>query len=73
MDKDDTFVIVVMDLNDNSPVFPPDLSGSISESSIAGKQRKFFFFFHGGQMCGQTDSPRKTDDVIQLELEIMDL
>lgn len=36
MDKDDTFVIVVLDINDNSPVFPPDLSGSISESSIAG-------------------------------------
>jgi len=45
MDKDETFVIVVNDLNDNSPVFPPDLSGSISESSIAGKQRKFFFLF----------------------------
>jgi len=51
MDKDDTFVIVVMDLNDNSPVFPPDLSGSISESSIAGKQRKFFFFFSMVARC----------------------
>lgn len=38
MDKDDTFVIVVLDINDNSPVFPPDLSGSISESSIAGNR-----------------------------------
>ncbi|XP_077085394.1 cadherin-5 [Siphateles boraxobius] len=38
MDKDDTFVIVVLDINDNSPIFPPDLSGSISESSIAGSK-----------------------------------
>ncbi|XP_016394466.1 cadherin-5-like [Sinocyclocheilus rhinocerous] len=36
LDNDDTFVIVVLDINDNSPVFPPDLSGSISESSKAG-------------------------------------
>ncbi|XP_059369961.1 cadherin-5-like isoform X2 [Carassius carassius] len=36
LDKDDTFVIVVLDINDNSPVFPPDLSGSISESSETG-------------------------------------
>ncbi|XP_043100166.1 cadherin-5 [Puntigrus tetrazona] len=36
LDKDDTFIIVVMDINDNSPVFPPDISGSISESSNAG-------------------------------------
>nr|AMR55388.1 cadherin-5 [Schizothorax prenanti] len=36
LDKNDTFIIVVMDINDNSPVFPPDISGSISESSNAG-------------------------------------
>ncbi|XP_026071241.1 cadherin-5-like isoform X2 [Carassius auratus] len=36
LDKDETFVIVVLDINDNSPVFPPDLSGSISESSETG-------------------------------------
>uniref|UniRef100_A0A8C2J8E9 Cadherin-5 n=1 Tax=Cyprinus carpio TaxID=7962 RepID=A0A8C2J8E9_CYPCA len=36
LDKDDTFEVVVLDINDNSPVFPPDLSGSISESSKAG-------------------------------------
>uniref|UniRef100_A0A8C2L5C5 Cadherin-5 n=1 Tax=Cyprinus carpio TaxID=7962 RepID=A0A8C2L5C5_CYPCA len=36
LDKDNTLVIVVLDINDNSPVFPPDLSGSISESSKAG-------------------------------------
>uniref|UniRef100_A0A8C1GLT5 Cadherin-5 n=1 Tax=Cyprinus carpio TaxID=7962 RepID=A0A8C1GLT5_CYPCA len=36
LDKDDTFIVVVQDINDNSPVFPPDLSGSISESSKAG-------------------------------------
>ncbi|XP_016105250.1 cadherin-5-like isoform X2 [Sinocyclocheilus grahami] len=36
IDHDDTFIIVVMDINDNSPVFPPDVSGSISESSKAG-------------------------------------
>ncbi|KAL0188758.1 hypothetical protein M9458_015857, partial [Cirrhinus mrigala] len=38
LDSDDTFVIVVLDINDNSPVFPPDISGSISESSKAGKR-----------------------------------
>ncbi|XP_073693013.1 cadherin-5 [Garra rufa] len=36
LDQDDTFVIVVLDINDNSPVFPPDISGSITESSRAG-------------------------------------
>uniref|UniRef100_A0A8C1F9A4 Cadherin-5 n=1 Tax=Cyprinus carpio carpio TaxID=630221 RepID=A0A8C1F9A4_CYPCA len=36
LDEDETFIIVVMDINDNSPVFPPDISGSISESSKAG-------------------------------------
>ncbi|XP_058639185.1 cadherin-5 [Onychostoma macrolepis] len=36
LDKDDTFVIVVMDINDNIPVFPPEISGSINESSNAG-------------------------------------
>ncbi|KAK2914027.1 hypothetical protein Q8A67_002426 [Cirrhinus molitorella] len=36
LDQDDSFVIVVLDINDNSPVFPPDISGSISESSRAG-------------------------------------
>ncbi|XP_067258180.1 cadherin-5 [Chanodichthys erythropterus] len=35
-DKDESFVIVVLDINDNSPVFPPNLSGSINESSTAG-------------------------------------
>lgn len=38
VDKNDAFVIVVLDLNDNSPVFPPNLSGSISESSEAGNR-----------------------------------
>ncbi|KAI2662486.1 Cadherin-5 [Labeo rohita] len=37
LDSDDTFVIVVMDINDNSPVFHPDQPGSISESSKAAK------------------------------------
>ncbi|XP_059389974.1 cadherin-5 [Carassius carassius] len=36
LDKDVTFIVVVLDINDNSPVFPPDISGSISESSHAG-------------------------------------
>ncbi|XP_026123649.1 cadherin-5 [Carassius auratus] len=36
LDKDVTFTIVVLDINDNSPVFPPDISGSISESSHEG-------------------------------------
>ncbi|TRY59769.1 hypothetical protein DNTS_027176 [Danionella cerebrum] len=36
VDKDDSFVIVLLDINDNSPVFQPDLPGSISESSKAG-------------------------------------
>ncbi|RXN12486.1 cadherin-5-like protein [Labeo rohita] len=38
LDSDDTFVIVVMDINDNSPVFHPDQPGSISESSKAGSK-----------------------------------
>lgn len=38
VDKNDTFVIVVLDVNDNRPVFPPNLSGSISESSTAGNR-----------------------------------
>ncbi|KAL1271119.1 hypothetical protein QQF64_030135 [Cirrhinus molitorella] len=36
LDHDNTIEIVVLDINDNSPVFPPDISGSISESSRAG-------------------------------------
>ncbi|XP_051993183.1 cadherin-5-like [Xyrauchen texanus] len=36
IDKNDNFEIVLLDINDNRPVFPPALSGSISESSIAG-------------------------------------
>ncbi|XP_051562731.1 cadherin-5-like [Myxocyprinus asiaticus] len=36
IDKNDTFEIVLLDINDNRPVFPPALSGSISESSRAG-------------------------------------
>ncbi len=47
LDKDDTFIIVVMDINDNSPVFPPDISGSISESSNAGNGVAMM------SMCGQ--------------------
>ncbi|XP_065145374.1 cadherin-5 [Paramisgurnus dabryanus] len=35
-DKNDSFDIVLLDVNDNIPVFPPDLSGSISESSKTG-------------------------------------
>ncbi|XP_052008091.1 cadherin-5 [Xyrauchen texanus] len=36
IDKDDPFEIVLLDINDNRPVFPPALSGSISESSREG-------------------------------------
>ncbi|XP_067294022.1 cadherin-5 [Pseudorasbora parva] len=36
LDKNDSFVIIVLDINDNSPVFPPNLSGSINELSEAG-------------------------------------
>ncbi|XP_056599536.1 cadherin-5 [Triplophysa dalaica] len=36
LDKDELFSIVVLDINDSEPVFPPALSGSISESSVAG-------------------------------------
>ncbi|XP_051501240.1 cadherin-5 [Myxocyprinus asiaticus] len=36
IEKDDPFEIVLLDINDNRPVFPPDLSGSISESSREG-------------------------------------
>ncbi|NP_001003983.1 cadherin-5 precursor [Danio rerio] len=36
VDKDESFVIVVLDINDNIPVFDSDQSGSISESSRAG-------------------------------------
>lgn len=36
VDKDDSFVIIVLDINDNSPVFDSDQSGFISESSSAG-------------------------------------
>lgn len=36
LDKDEPFVIVVLDINDSEPVFPPALSGSITESSRAG-------------------------------------
>ncbi|XP_073722623.1 cadherin-5-like [Misgurnus anguillicaudatus] len=32
----DFLEIVLLDVNDNTPVFPPDLSGSINESSKAG-------------------------------------
>lgn len=47
LDEDETFIIVVMDINDNSPVFPPDISGSISESSNAGNRVAMM------SMCGQ--------------------
>lgn len=36
LDADEPFVIVVLDINDSEPVFPPALSGSISESSRSG-------------------------------------
>lgn len=45
MDNDEKFVIVVLDINDNIPVFPPDVSGSISESSIAGNRVSYVLFF----------------------------
>ncbi|XP_073715295.1 cadherin-5 [Misgurnus anguillicaudatus] len=35
-DTNESFEIVLLDVNDNIPVFLPDLSGSISESSEAG-------------------------------------